>query len=850
MKTLLRLLLAAPAIVLASASALANELVTLENVWQKNYLQASGSVTSLSETPSSGTTWVISDAGDGYVIFSDQAGNVLHAGKGPLLVEPVSAASPAAQWRLIDAGDGTVRLQNRARPQHYIHNQYGNPASGVIEEGWWSARWTIASPGPDQTSTGRTDTVTGHSVGMVAFEQGSYAQQGAGWVEKRADGSTAFTFDEIGRDDGSVYLRDTSRNVRLQLNLQTRQVLYAEGGGAFQPLYSITQVARPQAAVSGQDVRLVTFANGSYEQDGARWVEKRADGTTAFSFTETGRDDAAVELFDESRNVRLRLDLKNRQVWYAEADEPLRPLYNITDIAEAQLTIKNAATESVWVVEVAPTGEQNAVVQLAAGESIVQPASAGQVFAFAASDQSGWVGESYEVTAQATQQIQLPYRRPQSRPTAGPQSAATASSGRTPQASRLTDDQVEDIADILIKTVIQDQLDAQNRPAACWRDSYGRGVGKIPECSPDQTRDGLLCYEPCSKHPKAERGQRYENVGGVCWQQCPPGFRNDAAFCRKAEYGRGVGFPWEFGDGLTDSGMFARCEKKHGKGKCEKCLAIVYPKCKTGYKPVGCNICTPKERDCAAAGLGGKFLGSCAKKTFVTWPVKGGCANPATQENDAGLCYPKCRRGYAGVGPVCWATCPDSMPVNCGASCAKDKSSCSLTLTDQVLAPVMAAGNAALTVATLGTGTGAAAAAKGGAAGAKVAAASAARATAKAALVKGVKTALRAKVKRLAKELSKDLAIDAAVGGVLTSSIWAGMDAKAKAEAKKAISQQVRANLEERLSDEAAIDAVVEATLKGVEEQQPGSEFPWESLDPTGVAEIVVAYNIPLCSSL
>jgi hypothetical protein len=24
-------------------------------------------------------------------------------------------------------------------------------------------------------------------------------------------------------------------------------------------------------------------------------------------------------------------------------------------------------------------------------------------------------------------------------------------------------------------------------------------------------------------------------------------------------------------------------------------------------------------------------------------------------ENDAGLCYPKCRNGYRGVGPVCWA---------------------------------------------------------------------------------------------------------------------------------------------------------------------------------------------------
>lgn len=44
---------------------------------------------------------------------------------------------------------------------------------------------------------------------------------------------------------------------------------------------------------------------------------------------------------------------------------------------------------------------------------------------------------------------------------------------------------------------------------------------------------------------------------------------------------------------------------------------------------------------------------------------------PAGQEYDAGLCYPKCDAGYYGIGPVCWHVCPDGY-TNDGALCRKD----------------------------------------------------------------------------------------------------------------------------------------------------------------------------------
>ncbi|KAF0717515.1 Aste57867_2248 [Aphanomyces stellatus] len=57
------------------------------------------------------------------------------------------------------------------------------------------------------------------------------------------------------------------------------------------------------------------------------------------------------------------------------------------------------------------------------------------------------------------------------------------------------------------------------------------------------------------------------------------------------DYGRGEGYPWKFGDALNDSGMILRCERDKGKGNCEKCGQIIYPKCASGYVVLGCKIC-------------------------------------------------------------------------------------------------------------------------------------------------------------------------------------------------------------------------------------------------------------------
>ena len=223
----------------------------------------------------------------------------------------------------------------------------------------------------------------------------------------------------------------------------------------------------------------------------------------------------------------------------------------------------------------------------------------------------------------------------------------------------------------------------------CWKDTYGRGVGTIPtDCAPGRVRIGLLCYSKCP--------EGYKRFGFDCHSKCPEGFRDDGLFCRKAEYGRGGGYPWKFGDSLNDKGMFRRCEKSHGKGGCQKYGLIVYPKCKAGYHNFGCCICRPPRPKCSDYNLNPGIDLSCAKKIKIGDPVPGIC--PPNKEKNVGLCYPACRPGFTGVGPVCWGSPPNGW-VNCGMGAAKDKKTCSTVIINQI----SSVGTIALNIATLGS---------------------------------------------------------------------------------------------------------------------------------------------------
>ena len=59
------------------------------------------------------------------------------------------------------------------------------------------------------------------------------------------------------------------------------------------------------------------------------------------------------------------------------------------------------------------------------------------------------------------------------------------------------------------------------------------------------------------------------------------------------------------------------------------------------------------------------------------------------KEEQAGLCYNRCKKGYDAVGPVCWIKkAPVKKWVDCGAGYAKDDATCAMVIGSQVAAAV------------------------------------------------------------------------------------------------------------------------------------------------------------------
>lgn len=84
--------------------------------------------------------------------------------------------------------------------------------------------------------------VNGTNVARVEFNEGRVLQKAAAsvWVEYDPAGNAAFRFEERGRDEWSVYLYDPSRNMRLAVDLHTRQLSIDLASGERQVIGTIT----------------------------------------------------------------------------------------------------------------------------------------------------------------------------------------------------------------------------------------------------------------------------------------------------------------------------------------------------------------------------------------------------------------------------------------------------------------------------------------------------------------------------------------------------------------------------------------------------------------------------------
>ena len=83
--------------------------------------------------------------------------------------------------------------------------------------------------------TERYSGVNGWTVRGVKFMNnsnqylGRFISKGTkNWLEQNKAGRTVFRFKEVARDEWSVYLRDDSRGVNIQLDLHTKKVMYSD----------------------------------------------------------------------------------------------------------------------------------------------------------------------------------------------------------------------------------------------------------------------------------------------------------------------------------------------------------------------------------------------------------------------------------------------------------------------------------------------------------------------------------------------------------------------------------------------------------------------------------------------
>ena len=98
----------------------------------------------------------------------------------------------------------------------------------------------------------------------------------------------------------------------------------------------LTEIATATAqTVDGRNVTSVQVATGRFTMTGPqRWFERRANGKT-FNFVEVRRDQWSVYLLDSSRGVNLKIDLRNKQIFYSDTTSPLRSLYPIVGATAA-----------------------------------------------------------------------------------------------------------------------------------------------------------------------------------------------------------------------------------------------------------------------------------------------------------------------------------------------------------------------------------------------------------------------------------------------------------------------------------------------------------------------------------
>jgi len=107
-------------------------------------------------------------------------------------------------------------------------------------------KYTIKLPDSINLGVGKNLSVNGRNVYHATYDHrpgmGLKNIYGKEWYEYDETGRKMFTFEEVARDDWSVYLNDKSRDVQLQIDLHRMWISYGEHNGPRRDLYKIRLV--------------------------------------------------------------------------------------------------------------------------------------------------------------------------------------------------------------------------------------------------------------------------------------------------------------------------------------------------------------------------------------------------------------------------------------------------------------------------------------------------------------------------------------------------------------------------------------------------------------------------------
>lgn len=212
----------------------------------------------------------------------------------------------------------------------------------------------VGTKAPLYGDTGNlTKVVNGRTANSVRFGDmgssplGYYWQADHGkWIEigevnGTINSQASFCFNEINRDDWSVYLHDISREVYISLDLHRKVVVYRHKETTFD-LYKILNASTFQR----EPDRLNHFTNnsihtidvgqpgilplGQFKKTGLfSWVKLAPNGKVLGRLTEIGRYLERIILYDANRFVTLEFDFRKKNVVYTDASNTRFILYSI-----------------------------------------------------------------------------------------------------------------------------------------------------------------------------------------------------------------------------------------------------------------------------------------------------------------------------------------------------------------------------------------------------------------------------------------------------------------------------------------------------------------------------------------